>query len=160
MVAMAKKVPTAASRMAPAPYDGFDKMLLDGSWRTGRSGRVADDVDPYTNDVLVSIPLANESDLDDAFRASAAAQPEWYAMLPGERSAVLRSAAEIMDARREEIVDWLIRESGSTRIKANFELQIARAITLEASTFPSHAHGSIQPNDVPGKESRVYREPV
>ena len=115
---MAKAVATSVTG-APARYDGFDKMLLNGKWRHGKSGRVADDLDPYTNEVLVRIPLADERDLDEGFGAAAAAQPRWHAMLPGERSAIIRRAADLMEERREEIVDWLIRESGSTRIKAN-----------------------------------------
>jgi aldehyde dehydrogenase (NAD+) len=81
-------------------------------------------------------------------------------MLPAERAAIIRRAAAIMEERREEIVDWLIRESGSTRIKANLEWQYAHAVTLEASTFPSRVEGPILPTDIPGKESRVYRQPV
>ena len=92
---------------APAPYDGFDKMLLNGTWRHGRDGRTADDLDPYTNEVLVRIPLANEQDVDEAYRAADEARRKWSRSLPGERSAVLRRAASIMEARRDEIVDWL-----------------------------------------------------
>lgn len=156
---MAKRA-AISSGSAPARYDGFDKMLWNGKWRHGKSGRSADDRDPYTNDVLVRIPLADEGDLDEGFRAAAAAQPKWHAMLPGERSAIIRRAADLMAERREEIVDWLIRESGSTRIKANIEWQIARAVTLEAATFSSRVEGPILPTDIPGKESRVYRQPV
>jgi aldehyde dehydrogenase (NAD+) len=123
-------------------------------------GQVADDLDPYTNDVLVRIPLADERDLDEAFRAAASAQPQWYGMLPAERSAVLRRVAAIMEARREEIVQWLVRESGSTRIKANLEWEIAHAVTLEAATFLSRVEGPILPTDIPSKQSRVYRQPL
>ena len=77
-------------------------MLLNGSWRQGRSGRVSEDRDPYTNDVLVRIALADEQDLEDAFGAAAAAQPQWCEMLPGQRGAIIRRAAEIIDQRREE----------------------------------------------------------
>jgi aldehyde dehydrogenase (NAD+) len=104
--------------------------------------------------------LASDSDLDEAYAAAAAAQPGWYAKLPDERAAVIRRAAEIMEARRDEIVDWLVHESGSTRTKAKFEWELAHAVTLEASTFPSRAAGSIVPTSIPGKESRVYRRPV
>ena len=38
---------------APARYDGFDKMPLNGKWRAGKSGRVAEDRDPYSNELLV-----------------------------------------------------------------------------------------------------------
>jgi aldehyde dehydrogenase (NAD+) len=157
---MANAALAPAPHTAPVPYDGFDTMLVNGTWRHGSAGRVADDLDPYTNDVLVRIPLADERDLDEAFRAAAAAQPKWYSMLPAERSAVLRRAATIMEERRGEIVEWLVRESGSTRIKANIEWEIAHAVTLEAATFPSRVEGPILPTDIPGKESRVYRQPV
>jgi aldehyde dehydrogenase (NAD+) len=158
---MTNATPAPAPRTAPTPYEGFDKMLLNGKWRPGSSShQIGDDLDPYTNEVLARIPLADERDLDEAFRAAATAQGAWHRMLPAERSAIIRRAAAIMEERREEIVGWLIRESGSTRIKANVEWQYAHAVTLEAMSFPSRVEGPIMPCDIPGKESRVYRQPV
>ncbi|MDB5351459.1 MAG: Aldehyde dehydrogenase [Planctomycetota bacterium] len=157
---MAHGLLETAPRESPAHYDEFDKILVDGTWRHGRSGRTGDDLDPFTNDVLARIPLANEEDVDEAYRAAAAAQRGWADTRPAGRSAVLRRAAELMDARRDEIVDWLIHESGSTRIKANLELGFTQAMTFEAASFPSRQEGSILPTDIEGKESRVYRQPV
>jgi aldehyde dehydrogenase (NAD+) len=145
---------------SPVAYDGLDQLLVGGAWRRGRSGKTLEDRDPYTGEVLLTIPTAAEADLDDAFAAAAAAQRVWAHVVPGQRAGILHRVAEIMDDRREEIVDWLIRESGSTRMKANLEWQYARAVTLEASTFPSRLDGSIRATDIPGKESRIYRQPV
>jgi aldehyde dehydrogenase (NAD+) len=150
---------TPAAAGAPTAYDGFDRMLLNRRWTHGGSGHSADDVDPYTNDVLLRIPLADQADLDDAFEAAAAAQPAWSRARPATRAAVLRRVA-IMESRRAEIVDWLVHESGSTRIKAELEWNMARAVTLEASSFPSSAEGVMLAADIPGKESRIYRQPV
>jgi aldehyde dehydrogenase (NAD+) len=150
----------AADARASSPYDGFDRMLVDGRWRHGRSGHTADDMDPYTNQVLLRLPLANQEDLDEAFRAADAAQVGWSRTLPGVRAEVLRRAAAIMTSRRAEIVDWLVHESGSTRIKAELEWHLARAVTLEAASFPSRMEGPILSTDVEHKESRVYRQPV
>ncbi len=88
-------------------------MWLNGRWRHGAGEGVVEDRDPYANDVLVEIPVANESDLHEAFRAAADAQPGWAATLPRERSAIIRRAAERMEARHDEIIDWLVRESGA-----------------------------------------------
>jgi len=41
-----------------------------------------------------------------------------------------------MEARRDEIIDWLIRESGSTRLKATLEWNSVRALTLYAAGTP------------------------
>lgn len=135
-------------------------MPLGAQWRGGRSGRVSEDRDPYTDEVLVRIPLADEQDLNEAYRAAADAQPKWAATLPGERAAILRRAGAIMAARREEIVTWLIKESGSTRVKANVERGSSHAIMLEAASAPYRVQGRILPSDIPGKENRVYRQPV
>lgn len=157
---MVEAVAETAAHTAPGRYDGFDRMFLNGSWRQGRSGRISDDVDPYTNEVLVRIPLADQQDLEDAFHAAALAQPLWSGLLPFARATIIRRAVEIIEERREEIVDWLIRESGSTRVKAELEWEFARNVTFEAATFPSRVEGPIAPTDIPGKESRVYRQPV
>ena len=86
--------------------------------------------------------------------------PAWAALLPGERAAVMRRAAQVMEARQEEIVQWLIREAGSTRIKATMEWGTVHAVLLEGATLPYLVEGRILPADVPGKESRMYRKPV
>ncbi len=156
---MATAVLENPRRTEPKPYDGFEKMLVNGDWRQG-SGAVTEDRNPYTDDVLARIHVAQEDEVDEAYRAAAAAQGKWAGRLPSERAAVLRRAAAIMEARREEIVDWLIRESGSTRIKANLEWQFTVNMTLEAATFQTRAEGYLIPADIPGKESRVYRQPV
>jgi acyl-CoA reductase-like NAD-dependent aldehyde dehydrogenase len=153
-------ISTAAAAGAPAAYDGFDRMLLNGRWTHGGSGQSVEDVDPYTNEVLLRIPLADQADLDAAFAAAAAAQPAWSRAWPATRAAVLRRAAAIMESRRAEIIDWLVHESGSTRLKAELEWNMARAVTLEASSFPSSAEGVLAAIDSPGKESRIYRQPV
>ncbi|HEU4698438.1 MAG TPA: aldehyde dehydrogenase family protein [Gemmatimonadales bacterium] len=142
------------------PYADFDTLPLDGTWRRGRAPTRNQDRDPYTGDVLVEIPQASRDDLDLAYATAARAQPAWARQLPAERAAVLRRAAEVMETRHEEIVAWLIRESGSTRLKAVLEWDAVHAVMLEAAALAHLAEGRIIPGDVPGKESRVYRRPV
>jgi aldehyde dehydrogenase (NAD+) len=67
--------------------------------------------------VLLEIPQASREDLNNACSAAAEAQRGWGALLPGDRAAVMRRAAAVMDARHDEIVGWLVRESGSTQLK-------------------------------------------
>jgi acyl-CoA reductase-like NAD-dependent aldehyde dehydrogenase len=103
---------------AQAPYRRFDGQYIDGSWRPGRHGGVRVDTDPYSGATLAEMVMANQCDLDEAYHAAAKAQVSWAAHLPAERAAVMLRSASIMEARHSEIVDWLIRESGSTRVKA------------------------------------------
>jgi acyl-CoA reductase-like NAD-dependent aldehyde dehydrogenase len=155
--------PTAARQGGTAPesqpYSGFEQQFIGGRWCTAR-GKALRDRNPYNGEVLVEIPQASADDLDFAYTAAAKAQPAWADALPGQRAAVMRRAAAIMEHRREEIVSWLIRESGSTRIKATLEWSAVHAVMLEAASAPYRVEGRILPGDVPGKECRVYRRPV
>jgi aldehyde dehydrogenase (NAD+) len=141
-------------------YHGLDRQPIGGIWRHGRGDGVIADRDPFTGEVLLEIPSASVADLDAAFAAAARAQPAWAAAMPADRAAVLRRVAGIMETARDEIIDWLIRESGSTRIKAAIEWSSVRAVALHAAAMPYHVEGRILPADVPGKECRVYRRPV
>lgn len=150
---------TLSQERAPEPYD-FGELLIAGKWVRGSAGTVYSDTDPYTGKTLLEVPQASVEDIDRAFVSAVRAQREWAMSLPGERAEILRRAAAIMDVRHVEIVDWLIRESGSVRMKAEMEWSAVRAIILEASTLPTRSWGRIIPGDIPGKEHRIYREPV
>ena len=139
-------------------YDDFHLQYIAGEWREGSTSRYFDSTDPYTGKTLATIKMADKNDLDAAFVKAKEAQVAWSAAMPSERAAVMRRAVEIFDARHDEIIDWLIHESGSTRIKAEIELGSARSITEEAATFPNRVQGRILASNLPGMESRVYRK--
>src|SRR5690606_21604239 len=141
-------------------FSGFDRQPIAGEWRAGRAKGSLTDRNPYTGETLIEIPHADERELDEAHLGAQKAQKAWAEMLPAERSAVMRKAAGVMEKRHDEIVDWLITESGSTRIKAELEWSAVHAVMLEASFAPYRVEGQILPSDVPGKECRVYRQPV
>ncbi|MGY1409211.1 MULTISPECIES: aldehyde dehydrogenase family protein [unclassified Luteimonas] len=142
----------------PAGYERIGLLPIAGSWREGGAGRRLKVSDPFNGEALLDIAMASHEDLDEAYRAAQDAQPAWEAMGPGARAAVLHKAVTIFDARKDEIIDWLVRESGSTRIKAGIEWGSARAITLEAAGMPGRSHGHILPSDVRGRQSLVYRQ--
>jgi acyl-CoA reductase-like NAD-dependent aldehyde dehydrogenase len=136
------------------------QQFIAGEWREGRSEKILTVTNPFDDTVLASIRQANKQDLDDAYRAAEAAQKEWAAQSPVARRQVIMRAAQILEERREEIVDWIVKESGSTVGKAQVEVSLAAGITLEASSFPTRVHGRIMESNNPGKELRVYRRPI
>ncbi|MFM2484652.1 aldehyde dehydrogenase family protein [Celerinatantimonas yamalensis] len=140
--------------------NNYTGQYIAGQWRPGRARTTLQDHNPYNQKLLTEIVCASHDDLDDAYRSAAAVQPNWERLMPSERAAVMYRAVEIIDRRHSEIVDWLIAESGSTRLKAEMEWNGVRAGTLAAATMPARIAGCILPIDVPHKESRVYRRPL
>lgn len=148
------------STFRPQPYSDFSGQYIDGRWIDGSAGKGAADRNPFNDEVVAEISLADVADLDRAFQAAKSAQPAWGKTPPASRAEIFFRAVAILDARKDEIIDWIIRESGSTRIKANIEWGAVRAGMHEAATMPSMAQGHIMPVDKPGKEARVYKKPV
>lgn len=138
-------------------YSDFHLQPIAGEWRKGTGSKHLRVTNPFDDSLLLEIPQANRADLDAAYRKAAEVQPQWAALGPSARAAVLHEVVAVFDRRRDEIIDWLIRESGSTRLKAQLEWGAARAIALESASFPARVHGRIVESNVPGKESRVYR---
>jgi len=135
-------------------------QYIGGKWREGRSEKTLTVTNPYDDTVITTIRQASLQDLDEAYRSAEKAQKDWASQSPASRRQIMMRAAELLEERREEIVDWIVKESGSTVGKANVEVSLAAAITLEASSFPSRVHGKIMESNTPGKEVRVYRRPL
>ena len=145
---------------APSPYTGFDRQFINGQWQTGRSAHHLTDTNPFNHDTLAEIRLAATDDVDAAYQAAADAQTVWANSLPDERAQLLHRVVAVLDQRAEEIISWIIRESGSTRLKAMIELGAARACVQESASFPTRVEGRILAAGIPHQESRVYRAPL
>jgi aldehyde dehydrogenase (NAD+) len=143
-----------------SPYAGFDQLSIGGVWRPGNGQRTLKDNNPYSGEVILEIQEGDRDDLEAAYASAARAHPSWAAAVPTERAAVMRRAAEVMEARREEIISWLVRESGSARLKATLEYESTHAIMLWAASVPDQVEGRILPTDVAGKEGEACRKPV
>lgn len=94
-------------------YQNLELQPIAGQWRAGSAERNLDVIDPFTGESLLRLPMASREDLDQAYRVAQTAQVEWAAMGPTARGDVMRRAVNIFNERKEEILDWLIRESGA-----------------------------------------------
>lgn len=143
-----------------AEYTDLNKPLIGTRWREGSTGKPCHVTNPYNQETIAEIIMADKNDVDEAYHTAKSMQEEWAKVLPQEKRAILERAAEIMERRREELVKWLAVESGSSRLKAHVEIDFCISIIKEAATFPFRMNGSIVPSIVPGKENRIYRKPV
>lgn len=141
--------------------DQFTTMPIGGKWRTGTGDGSLSDIDPFTGETLLEIDHASTSDVDEAFDAGDRAQQAWAARTASQRAEVFIRAAAVMDRRKDEIVDWLVREVGAIRPRAEWEWLAVRAVMLESASYPARVSGRILPAAlIDGKENRVYRVPL
>lgn len=137
----------------------FTKQYINGQWKSGSSEKYVDNVNPYTQQTIASIPSANEDDLNEAYEAAVNAQESWMTTLPVKKQTYFDQLLKVVRERKDEIIDWLVKEAGSTLVKAEVEYQAAVGIIRESASFPTQMSGQILPSNTPGKENRVYRSP-
>jgi benzaldehyde dehydrogenase (NAD) len=135
----------------------WDGCAFPGTWTP--LGRTAEATEVATGATLATVGMAGPADIEASARAAAAAQPGWAALPYDQRAGVLRTAAALTQANFDEIVTWIMRESGSTRLKASFELAITLAALSEAAAMPSEPQGLLHPS-APGRLSMSRRVPI
>lgn len=144
----------------PAAYSLNGHQYIDGTWLRGRSTRTLDDRDPFSGEQLLTMPMASQEDLDAAYTAAHRAQQDWAATPPAQKTELLNRLAQVIEQRAEEITTWLIKESGSTRIKAGFECHSSLNLVRECASMPFQVEGRILTSYKPGEQSFVFREPL
>ncbi|WP_424765565.1 aldehyde dehydrogenase family protein [Paenibacillus sp. sgz302251] len=138
----------------------WDKMLIGGEWKEGSSERYVTVTNKFTDDVIARIKLANKQDIDAAYEAARKAQEEWAKVSAHEKAAVMEKAAAIIGQRQDEIVKMLVEESGSSQLKSAIEVGASIGDVKEAAKYAFKMNTEILPSFIPGKENRVYRNPV
>ncbi|MFF4034582.1 aldehyde dehydrogenase family protein [Streptomyces sviceus] len=141
-------------------FTDLAQQYIDGEWRPGTGSWDIIDFNPYDGEKLASITIATVDEVDDAYKAAARAQKAWAATNPYARRAVLEKALRLVEEREQEIADAIITELGGTRLKADFELRLAKDFLREAAQQALSPEGRILPSPVEGKENRVHRVPV
>lgn len=142
------------------PYEKLDRLFVAGEWRDGHDDTLKNKC-PWDESVIFSMNAAETSDVDEACRAATEAQREWSALPPSARAAKMLAIGDILKARKDEIAGWIVREAGGTQIKAALELMLVTQVARqEAAALPYMVEGAILPEDIPGKESRAYRQPA
>ncbi|MGW0281557.1 aldehyde dehydrogenase family protein [Streptomyces sp. NPDC003236] len=144
----------------PSYFSDLAQQYIDGEWRPGTGSWDVIDFNPYDDEKLASITVATVDEVDQAYRSAARAQKQWAATNPYARRTVFERALRLIEDREQEIADLIVAELGGTRVKAGFELHLAKEFLREAVNLALRPEGRILPSPADGKENRVYRVPV
>src|SRR5260221_12986681 len=129
-------------------------------WLAGQNPSTADVIEKATGAKLGTIGIASPEDVSGAAATAREAQKKW-AKVPGpKRGDVLREVSRLLVAHSAEIADQIVRETGSIRAKARWEVQITAREFLEAAALGSQAQGVLTATLDGGDQSIARRIPV
>lgn len=114
------------------------ELFIGGEWVGGRGGDRIEVIDPATEATIADVASGTADDATDACDAAAAAQVEWAATSPRDRSEVLRSCWETLVAHTDELAELIVREHGKPLADATGE------ITYSAEFFRWNAEETVR----------------
>jgi acyl-CoA reductase-like NAD-dependent aldehyde dehydrogenase len=115
-------------------------------------------VDPSTEQVLTTVPLADAAETDAAVTRAQRAYESWRQIAPADRGRLLRRFAEQVDAHVEELAQLEVRNSGHTIGNARWEAGNVRDVLTYYSAAPERLFGRQIP--VAGGVDVTFREPL
>lgn len=124
------------------------------------SSRIFERRSPISGAVVTRVHAASVSEAVAAADAAARAFEEWSSVGPSARRAVLSKAADLMEARRAELVELMCGETGATAAWAHFNVALGAGVFREAAAMTTQISGEVIPSDKPGCLAMAVRAPV
>ena len=76
-------------------------LHIGGEWTEASSGETFEDHDPFTGDVVASVPAGTREDARRAIEAAAKAFPGWSQTPPAQRQRIFLKAADVLESRQD-----------------------------------------------------------
>jgi acyl-CoA reductase-like NAD-dependent aldehyde dehydrogenase len=117
-------------------------------------------INPITGEVASTARAMTADDIPAIAERAAAGFPAWAATGPNARRAILTKAADCLEARRADLIDAMMTETGASAAWGGFNVTLAVGMVREAAAITTQIAGEVIPSDKPGCLSLALREPV
>jgi len=135
--------------------------FIGGEWTSADSGDTSEIVNPSSpSEILGTTPASGAEEASRAVEAAVGAFPEWKAMLPSARGAILMKVADIIESKTDELARLMARETGKPMGESLMETARAAAIFRYYGSEGWRLDGTIPPSTRPGIQVSSVREPL
>jgi acyl-CoA reductase-like NAD-dependent aldehyde dehydrogenase len=115
-------------------------------------------INPATEEVVESVPMAGAEEVDAAVARAVAAYETWRHVAPGDRARLLRAFADTVDAHLDELAEIEVVSAGHPIGQARWEAGNVRDLLLYYSAAPERLFGRQIP--VAGGLDVTFQEPL
>ena len=137
-----------------------EKMLIGGLWLDSSNGQTLDIVNPTTEEVFATVPMASSEDVRQAVVSAYEAFPAWSALTPFKRGEYLRKASQLIAENSLDIARLMTQEQGKPVQEAKGEVLKGSEILRYYAEEGERVFGRIIPNSDKNTESRVIYQPM
>lgn len=136
------------------------KLYINGEWIETETGKIVDDLNPADGSLFARVHTAGKKEVEAALAAAEGAFAGWSSLLASQREKILLKAADNIEALREEAIEILIEEAGSTFMKANGEVTASANTLRVAAGECRRAEGEVLQPTSNGQLSLAVRVPL
>ena len=135
------------------------RLFVGGGFVEAEGGRTFENRDPFTDELVSEVAAGSRGDAQRAVEAAAAAFAEWSQTPPAARQGIFLKAAEVLEARQDEVVSMLARETGCTFGFGMFQMHFVPGLFRQAAALAYAPLGEVLPSDT-GAFAMGVRRPV
>ncbi|KFZ19753.1 hypothetical protein V501_00523 [Pseudogymnoascus sp. VKM F-4519 (FW-2642)] len=114
---------------------------------------------PINGSLIHRCSSASVADALSAVTAAQAAFPEWRDLPPAAKRDIFLNTAEIFKSRNEELLKYMIDETGASEFWSDFNITLAADILKDIAGRISSLKGDAPITGNPGTSAIVYKEP-
>jgi len=136
------------------------QSFVAGRWRGAGSRETLPVLDPATGHTVGEVPVASDTDMEEALAAAAANALTWRQVAPFERAKLIRRAAQLLRDRAPQIGASTTMEQGKPIAESTAEVMACADIFDWFAEESRRAYGRIVPSKQPGVRHLVISQPI
>ncbi|MPW62637.1 NAD-dependent succinate-semialdehyde dehydrogenase [Moraxella catarrhalis] len=134
--------------------------LIDGEWVGADSGEAIAVTNPFTGDVLGTIPSLSKQTVLNAVECADAAQESWANTTASERAKLLHAWADLIDTHKEDLALIMTYEQGKPITESQGEIDYANSFIRWFADEGKRIYGDVIPSTNQSLRYVVLKQPV
>jgi acyl-CoA reductase-like NAD-dependent aldehyde dehydrogenase len=118
-----------------------------------------DVVSPATGEVVHQCGAATATEVQAAVDSASKAFQTWRNVIPKKRRDIFLKAAEIMERRKEELIGYMMAETGASRMWAEFNIKVSKDLIIDVAGRLPTLEGTFPATEDENTGALVLREP-
>lgn len=131
-----------------------------GAWHGADSGATIAVTDPFSGEVVGTVPSLGRHEIEAAVAAAATAFPRWGRTPHRERGALLRRWLDLIERDKEDLARLITLENGKPLKEARAEVSYGSGFIELYAEEATRIMGEIMPPNLPGRRLMTEREPI
>ena len=133
---------------------------IGGAWIKGDPGKTFDVTNPFSQEVIASLPNLGVAETREAIDAAAAAWPGWRGLPAKERAQVLRRWHDLILTHQDDLAVLMTAEQGKPLAEAQGEVVYGASFVEWFAEEAKRVYGDVIPSPFADRRLLVLKQPV